>query len=122
MDDKGNVTKVAANSSSTVTGNYLTSEGKQGDSAWGTRATWCMLYGKINNDTVSVAIIDHPEKYLDILRIGTRVVMVCLRQIHWEKIFSPMAGKNSTSNCKKVKSITFRYRIVIASGRSKIIG
>ena len=58
-DDKGNVTKVAEDT--TVSGNYLTSEGKQGDSAWGTRAVWCLLYGKKNKDSISIAIIDHPS-------------------------------------------------------------
>ncbi|MFI5156018.1 MAG: PmoA family protein, partial [Chitinophagales bacterium] len=57
-DNKGNLTTVPANS--TVSGNYLTSEGRTGDSAWGTRARWCMMFGKINPDSISIGIIDHP--------------------------------------------------------------
>ena len=55
VDDKGNVTKVAVSDNSAATGNYLTSEGKQGDSAWGTRAKWCFLYGKMNKRQLSVS-------------------------------------------------------------------
>ncbi len=43
-----------------ATGVYLTSEGKKGDQAWGTRGRWCTLSGSNGNDTVTVAIIDHP--------------------------------------------------------------
>ncbi len=119
VDDKGNVTKVAANSSSTVTGYYLTSEGKQGDSAWGTRATWCMLYGKINNDTVSVAIIDHPKNIGYPTYWHARGYGLFAANPLGEKIFSN--GKEELNfKLQKGKSITFRYRIVIASGRSKL--
>jgi len=60
VDDKGNITKVAAGNSPDINGNYITSAEKQGDSAWGTRATWCMLYGRKLSDTLSVVMIDHP--------------------------------------------------------------
>ena len=39
-DASGKVTKVAQLDNTGVTGNYLTSEGKEGDAAWGTRANW----------------------------------------------------------------------------------
>ncbi len=59
-DDKGNVTVVKANTDAVATGNYITSAGKEGDSAWSTRAVWCKMFGKMKNDSISVAIIDHP--------------------------------------------------------------
>ena len=60
-DDKGNVTVVKGGTDHIANGNYLTSEGKQGDDAWSTRARWCKVYGKMGNDSISIAIIDHPE-------------------------------------------------------------
>ena len=60
-DDKGIVTVVKSNADSIANGNYLTSEGKEGDSAWSTRAVWCKMYGKIGADSISIAIIDHPK-------------------------------------------------------------
>ena len=59
-DDKGNVTVVKASTDSIANGNYLTSEGKQGDDAWSTRARWCKMYGKMGKDSISIVIIDHP--------------------------------------------------------------
>ncbi len=56
-DNKGNITIVKRDS--VASGNYLTSEGKQGDSAWSTRGIWCKVFGKIGNDSVSITIFDH---------------------------------------------------------------
>jgi hypothetical protein len=60
-DNKGNVTVVKGGTDYVANGNYLTSEGKQGDSAWSTRGRWCNVYGKMGNDSISIAIIDHPK-------------------------------------------------------------
>ena len=60
-DDKGNVSIVKANGDKIANGNYVTSEGKHGDSAWSTRARWCKMYGKMGKDSVSIVIIDHPS-------------------------------------------------------------
>ena len=115
VDDKGNITKVAANNNSTVTGNYLTSEGRQGDSAWGTRASWCMLYGKIKNDTVSVAIIDNPQNPGYPTYWHARGYGLFAANPLGQKIFSN--GKQTMNfSLKKNQSVTFRYRIVLASG------
>ncbi|TVR71024.1 MAG: hypothetical protein EA408_10205 [Marinilabiliales bacterium] len=43
------------------TGNYLSSEGLEGDDVWGTRARWMILNGKMHGKEVSIALIDHPE-------------------------------------------------------------
>jgi hypothetical protein len=42
-------------------GNYLTSAGKTGNDAWSSRGVWCKVYGKMGADSVSIAIIDHPQ-------------------------------------------------------------
>jgi hypothetical protein len=42
------------------TGVYLTSEGKQGAAAWGTRGKWTTLSGKVGDEPVSIAIFDAP--------------------------------------------------------------
>lgn len=43
------------------TGDYLTSEDVEGNDAWGTRADWVRLDGEIEEDPVSVTIMDHPD-------------------------------------------------------------
>lgn len=42
-------------------GNYLSSEGKEGDAVWGSRAKWVKLYGKFEDENADIVIIDHPK-------------------------------------------------------------
>lgn len=60
-DAAGNPTKVDALDSKGVTGAYLTSEGKKAGEAWGTRARWCALSGKVDGEDVSLVVFDHPQ-------------------------------------------------------------
>jgi len=116
-DDKGNITKVKP--AEGVTGNYLTSEGKQGDSAWGTRGKWCMLYGKKNNDSISIVMIDHPRNPGYPTYWHARGYGLFAANPLGQKIFSN--GKEVLNfNLKKGSSVTFRFRVVIASGKERM--
>ena len=118
-DANGIVTKVSATKDSSVTGNYLTSEGKQGDAAWGTRGNWCMMYGKKGGDTISIAIVDHPKNpgyptYWHARNYGLFAVNPL-----GQKVFSD--GKLTMNfQLTKGQSATFRYRIIIASGKERL--
>lgn len=116
-DNKGNVTAVSANTA--ASGNYLTSEGIQGDSAWSTRGRWCLLYGKINGDTVSIAIIDHPANPGYPTYWHARGYGLFAANPLGQKIFSN--GKQQLNyHLKKGDSVSFRYRIVISSGKERL--
>jgi len=116
-DDKGNITKVKP--AEGVTGNYLTSEGKQGDSAWGTRGKWCMLYGKKNNDSISIVMIDHPRNPGYPTYWHARGYGLFAANPLGQKIFSN--GKEVLNfNLKKGSSVTFRFRVVVASGKERM--
>jgi hypothetical protein len=119
VDDKGNITKVAAGNTPDINGNYLTSEGKTGDSAWGTRGAWCLLYGKKQQDTLSVAIIDHPANPGYPTYWHARGYGLFAANPLGQKIFS---NGNQTMNYRleKGQSVTFRYRIVIAAGHHRL--
>lgn len=60
-DASGRVTKVDSLDNTGVTGDYLTSEGKTGGAAWGTRANWCALSGTVDNEPVTIIIFDSPS-------------------------------------------------------------
>lgn len=60
-DASGKPTTVAKLDNTGVTGSYLTSEGKVGNDAWGTRGRWCRLTGKLAGKPVAVSIFDHPS-------------------------------------------------------------
>jgi hypothetical protein len=118
-DNKGNVTKVKANNEAGVTGNYITSEGKTGDDAWGTRGRWCLLYGKKGNDTISIAIIDHPANVGYPTYWHARGYGLFAANPLGQKIFSN--GKEALNfKLAKGQSATFRYRVVINSGDKRL--
>lgn len=118
-DDKGNATIVKASADNIANGNYLTSEGKQGDDAWSTRGRWCKVYGKMGNDSVSVAIIDHPNNPNYPTFWHARGYGLFAANPLGEKIFTNgKSVKNLT--LKKGQSVTFRFRIVIDDGNKTI--
>jgi hypothetical protein len=118
-DDKGIVTTVKANKDSTTTGNYITSMGASGDKAWGTRGTWCMLYGKMGKDTISIAIIDHPQNPGYPTYWHARNYGLFAANPLGQKVFSN--GKETLNlKLEKGKSISFKYRIIIAADNSRL--
>lgn len=111
-DNKGNVTVVKGGTDAIANGNYLTSEGKTGDDAWSTRGKWCKVYGKMGTDSISIAIVDHPENPNYPTFWHARGYGLFAANPLGEKIFTN--GKSSKNlQLKKGKSVTFRYRIVI---------
>ncbi len=118
-DDKGIVTTVKAIKDPSINGNYITSEGKEGDSAWATRGNWCLLYGKKNNELISIAMIDHPKNIGYPTYWHARGYGLFAANPLGQKIFSN--GKESLQfTLKKGESSTFRYRIVIAGGKERL--
>ncbi len=114
-DDKGNVTIVKAGTDKLANGNYLTSNGKTGNDAWSTRGVWCKVYGKMGADSVSIAIIDHPQNPNYPTFWHARGYGLFAANPLGEKIFTNgKSAKNLRLN--KGESVTFRYRIVIDNG------
>ncbi|GEO09093.1 PmoA family protein [Segetibacter aerophilus] len=115
-DDKGNVTVVKAGTDKIPNGNYITSEGKQGNDAWSTRAAWCKVYGKMGNDSVSISIIDHPSNPNYPTFWHARGYGLFAANPLGEKIFTnDKSAKNLT--LKPGDSVTFKYRVLIEEGK-----
>lgn len=118
-DDKGNVTVVKGGKDHIANGTYLTSAGKTGNDAWSTRGVWCKVYGKMGADSVSIAIIDHPQNPNYPTFWHARGYGLFAANPLGEKIFTNgKSEKNLT--LKKGESVTFRYRIVISNGTQTI--
>lgn len=60
-DAAGKPTAVPVMDNKGVSGLYVSSEGKKGDAVWGTRGRWTMLTGRIGEEPVTLAILDHPQ-------------------------------------------------------------
>lgn len=114
-DYKGNTTVVKGGTDKVANGNYLSSEGKLGDSVWSTRAAWCKVYGKMKNDSVSVIIIDHPQNFNYPTFWHARGYGLFAANPLGEKIFT---NGQTFKNLRLAKgeSVTFRYRIIIENG------
>jgi hypothetical protein len=114
-DSKGNITIVKRDS--IANGNYLTSEGKQGDSAWSTRADWCKVFGKIRNDSVSITIFDHPGNPDYPTFWHARGYGLFAANPLGEKVFTN--GKSAFNlKLKKGSTVRFRYHILIQNGKT----
>lgn len=118
-DDKGIVTKVKAAADKIANGNYLTSEGKTGDDAWSTRAKWCKMFAKMGSDSISVAIIDHPSNINYPTFWHARGYGLFAANPLGERIFTKEKSAKDLQ-LKKGESVTFRYRVVIANGKTSL--
>jgi len=118
-DDKGIVTIVKGTKDSIANGNYITSEGKQGDAAWSTRGRWCKVYGKMGKDSVSVVIIDHPQNPNYPTFWHARGYGLFAANPLGEKIFTNGASAKNLQ-LKKGETVVFRFRIVVDNGNKTI--
>jgi len=112
-DASGRATAVPVLDNKGVTGKYVSSEGKEGDAVWSSRARWTLLGGTVDGEPVTVAILDHPSN------VGYPT--------HWHArgygLFAanPLGDKefNEPKSFDYVldagKSVTFKYRVLILS-------
>jgi len=112
-DASGHATTVAQMDNTGVNGTYLTSEGKKGDAAWGTRGRWCNLSGLVGNEPVTITILDHPANPGFPTYWHARGYGLFAANPLGQKIFSE--GKQALNfSLQPNASVTFRYRILIS--------
>ena len=113
-DASGHATTVAKLDNTGVNGTYLTSEGKKGDAAWGTRGRWCNLSGMVADEPVTITILDHPENPGFPTYWHARGYGLFAANPLGQKVFSN--GKEQLNfSLAPHASATFRYRILISS-------
>jgi hypothetical protein len=113
-DAKGHATTVPAMDNTGVNGTYLTSEGKKGDAAWGTRGRWCNLSGLVGSEPVTITILDHPANPGFPTYWHARGYGLFAANPLGQKIFSNDKQSLNFSLAPHA-SVTFRYRILISS-------
>lgn len=113
-DANGKATAVPKLDNTGVTGRYLSSEGKTGDAVWGTRGRWTMLAGKIGQEDVTLAILDHPKNPGYPTYWHARGYGLFAANPLGQKIFSD--GKQTLNfTLQPRQSATFKYRVLILS-------
>jgi hypothetical protein len=114
-DAAGRKTEVPTLDNTGITGSYTTSEGKQGNDAWGTRGRWCLLTGTIGGDTVTIAILDHPSNPGYPTYWHARDYGLFAANPLGQQVFSN--GRNTLGFALEPRqSATFRYRILVVDG------
>jgi hypothetical protein len=111
-DASGRSTEVQASNLSGATGVYLTSEGKQGEQAWGTRGRWCALTGNTGGSVVTIAIFDHPGNANYPTYWHARGYGLFAANPLGQHIFDPKAAALNFT-IEKSQSATFTYRILL---------
>jgi len=114
-DSSGRPTPVAKMDNTGVNGVYLTSDGKTGDAAWGTRGHWCILTGRVGDDPVTIAILDHPRNPGFPTYWHARGYGLFAANPLAPNIFTN--GKEPPMNLSLApnETVTFRYRVLILS-------
>jgi len=113
-DASGRATTVAKLDNTGVNGTYLTSEGKKGDAAWGTRGRWCNLSGLVGAEPVTITILDHPGNPGFPTYWHARGYGLFAANPLGQKVFSNGKEELNLSLAPNA-SVTFRYRILISS-------
>ncbi len=113
-DTSGRPTAVKVMNNDGVTGLYRSSEGKTGDAVWGTRARWTMLTGKVDQESITLVILDHPKNLGFPTYWHARGYGLFAANPLGQEVFSNGREKlNFTLEPKQ--SVTFRYRLLILS-------
>lgn len=114
-DVSGKATDVPVMNNEGVTGMYRSSEGIEGNDVWGTRGKWMNLSGSINDEDISVVILDHPDNTGYPTYWHARGYGLYAANPLGQK---EMSGGKEELNFKLPagESVTFKHRIIIYSG------
>ena len=115
-DAQGVATKVPAMNNEGVTGMYHSSEGIEGDAVWGTRAPWVKLTGKLDNEPVSVVLMDHPKNVGYPTYWHARGYGLFAANPLGPSVLSSGKAPAMNYTLSAGQSVTFRYRLLIQSG------
>jgi len=116
-DASGKPTLVPKLDNAGVTGEYRSSEGKTGDAVWGTRGRWTMLTGKIAEEDVTLAILDHPSNPGYPTYWHARGYGLFAANPLGQSVFSKGSQKLEFT-LEPGRSVTFEYRVLILSGKA----
>lgn len=107
-------TKVLDNTG--VSGNYLSSEGMEGEGVWGTRARWMKVYSTIEGEKVAMVIFDHPDNVGYPTYWHARAYGLFAANPLGQAVFSK---GEQVLNFKLAanESVSFKFRLLVHSGK-----
>lgn len=115
VDANGIPTKVKVLDNTGVNGNYLSSEGLEGNDVWGTRAEWVKIYSTMEEEPVSITIMDNPNNVGYPTYWHARDYGLFSANPLGQEVFSK--GKEALNFAlQKGESVSFHYRMLIHNG------
>jgi len=115
-DVNGKETVINAVTDKIATGNYVNSNLLKGDAVWGKKAKWSMLYGKMQKDSISVLIFDHPHNENYPTPWHARGYGLFAANPMGSNVFNSTNPKYS-KQLKPGESLTFKFRIAVSAGK-----
>ncbi len=104
-------------------GHIINSEGVRDDQTWGKRADWCDYYGPVENQTVGVAIFDHPRNPRHPTWWHVRDYGLFAANPFGQHDFEKQKDKSAGDLLvPSGKSIAFRYRFYLHKGTDQEAG
>lgn len=116
VDANGIQTTIKAIIDSVPNGNYINSNGVVGEDVWGKKASWCMMFGKMGNDSISVLILDHPQNIGYPTNWHARGYGLFAANPLGDKVFTNGKFERNLM-LQSGESVQFRYRIILASAK-----
>jgi hypothetical protein len=105
------------------TGKMVSAEGAGGESnVWGKRSPWVDYYGKLGDETLGVAIFDHPKNPKHPTYWHSRSYGLFAANIFGEHDFYNDKSRNGSVTIQPGESLRFRYRVVIHPGDTQTAG
>lgn len=115
VDTAGEETVVTPTGDHAVTGRYRTPAGEADEDAWGNRTSWMALTGRLADESVTVAIFDHPEN-----PGAPTYWMARPYGLFAANPFGPAAFEEDVDpldfTIEAGETATFRYRLLVGSG------
>ena len=116
VDHSGIKTTVPKIDNEGVTGMYENSEGVKGEDVWSSQGRWAKLTGQKEGKQITIGIIDHPKNVGYPTYWHARGYGLFAANPLGSKVFSK--GKEELNfELQPQQSVTFKYRIFIASGK-----
>jgi Methane oxygenase PmoA len=97
-------------------GKIMTSEGVTNTAAWGTKAAWVDYSGPVENETLGIAILNHPTSYRFPTRWHVRDYGLFAANPFGEKDFPGGKKEEGTHKFAKNATLTLKYRVIFHKG------
>ncbi len=114
LDKDGKPTSKPVIFNENVTGKYRNSNGIEGEAAWGKRANWLKLTGKIGQENISIAILNNKQNIAGVPFWHARGYGLFAVNNLGHRIFTE-GKENYGYILTKDGTVTFRYRMLINS-------